>query len=262
MKIESSTANTTLPAIRKVKTLAPLEWLALAWQSLSATRFIGMIYGAIFVTMGFTIVIVYATQWQLTMGLIAGFLLVGPFLATGIYDISRQQEANDRVSLLQTFFCWRRNPGAIALFAVILTFCMIVWARVSVIVFALTSNISFPSLKGVVGAIFSLNNFPFILLWTAVGLVFATIVFAISVVSIPMLLDRSTDTISAVLTSVRVLILNPKAMMLWAFLIATIIGLSLLAGLLGLLVTAPLIGHATWHAYRAMVSHEYDQSPN
>lgn len=77
--------------------------------------------------------------------------------------------------------------------------------------------------------------------------------FAISVVSIPMLLDRGTDTVSAVATSVRVLAANPLAMFVWACLIAAIIGISLLTGFFALLVTAPLIGHATWHAYRATV---------
>lgn len=253
MNNENPTKATSLPKIRPVGPTAPFKWLSLGWQSLSQTGFAGTVYGALFVVMGYAIVTVYATRWQLTMGLTAGFLLIAPFLATGIYDLSRQQENGKNVSLIKSFYCWNRNPGAIAFFAVILTFCMIVWARVSIIVFALTSNISFPSLQGVISSIFSFNNLPFILLWGFIGSLFATLVFAISAVSMPMLLDRRSDTVSAIVTSVRALLTNPKAMFVWAFIIAVFIGVSLMAGLIGLLITAPLIGHATWHAYRAIV---------
>lgn len=245
-----------LPGVRRVANNAALDWLKLAWSDLVATRFAGVLYGAIFVAMGFAIATVYATRWQLTMGLMGGFMLVGPFLATGIYELSRRRERGESVGLLASLTCWRRNPSAIGFFAVILVFCMIVWARVSLIVFALSSNTSFPTLQGIVGSIFSLENLPFIGLWTAVGCVFATLVFAVSVVSIPMLLDRGGDAVSAVFTSVRVLAANPVAMLVWAALIALIIGLSLLTGFFALLITAPLIGHATWHAYRATVDPE------
>ena len=253
MDRENLTKATNLPKIRTVGPTAPFEWLSLGWESLSKTGFAGTIYGALFIFMGYAIITVYATYWQLTMGLTAGFLLIGPFLATGIYDLSRQLENGDKVSLLKSFYCWNRNPGAIAFFAVILTFCMIVWARVSIIIFALTSNISFPSLQGVISSIFSFSNLPFILLWGLIGSLFAILVFAISAVSMPMLLDRRSDTVSAIVTSVRALLTNPKAMFVWALIIAAFIGMSLIAGLIGLLITAPLIGHATWHAYRAIV---------
>lgn len=245
-----------LPDIRTVPTDAPFGWLKLAWSDLVNTRFAGALYGALFVAMGFAITTVYATRWQLTMGLIGGFMLVGPFLATGIYELSRRRERGESVGLLSSLTCWSRNPGAIGFFAVILVFCMIVWARVSLIVFALSSNTSFPTLQGIVGSIFSFGNLSFMGLWMAVGAVFATLVFAVSVVSIPMLLDRGGDTLSAVFTSARVLADNPVPMLVWAGLIAVIIGASLLTGFYALLITAPLVGHATWHAYRATVEPE------
>jgi len=135
---------------------------------------------------------------------------------------------------------------------------MIVWARVSLILFALTSNTSFPTIQGILQQIFSFGNPQFLLLWGGVGFLFASVVFAIGVISAPMMLDRSADTLASVFSSVRSVHANLKAMYLWAAIIVIVIGLSLLAGFIPLLVTAPIIGHATWHAYRDLVEPESD----
>ena len=244
------------PAARQVGMDAPLRWLALGWQDMRATRFRGVYYGLTFVLMGFAVSAIYATRWQLTMGLVAGFFLMGPFICTGIYELSRQRERGERIDLAASMFCWTRNPGAIAFFAAILTFAMIVWARVSVVLFALFASAEFPTLKGVLAHIFSLENPEFLFVWLGAGFVFASIVFAISVVSVPLLLDRNTDTMMAIFASVRALFVNAGPLYLWAFLIVAIIGASLLSGFLPLLLTAPLIGHATWHAYRDLLQRD------
>lgn len=245
-----------VPVINSLSADAPLSWLKRGWADMVATRFQGCFYGLVFVLMGYAITWVYATKWQLTMGLIGGFFLMGPFLCTGIYDLSRQREQSGSASLLKSLTCWTRNLSSLAFFAIILTFAMIVWARVSLILFALSSNTSFPTVQGVLSQIFSLNNPQFLLLWAGVGFIFASIVFAVGVVSAPMMLDRRSDTLMAVFSSVRSLHANPKALYVWAVIVVVIIGLSLLAGFLPLLVTAPLIGHATWHAYRDLVAVE------
>jgi len=242
------------PALQRVMPGAAFDWLAAGWRDLVATRFAGIVYGVVFAAMGIAISIVYATYWQLTMGLIGGFFLLGPFVATGLYELSRRREAGESIGLVSSLTCWRRNPGSIALFAVILAFVMIVWARVSVILFALSSNTSFPTVQDMLWLIVSLDNLPFLGLWAAVGALFATLVFAISVVAVPMMLDRDSDTLTAVFTSVRALIANPLPMLVWASVIVAVIGLSLLAGFLPLVLTGPLVGHATWHAYRATVA--------
>ncbi|MEM6988369.1 MAG: DUF2189 domain-containing protein, partial [Pseudomonadota bacterium] len=200
----------------------------------------------------------YATKWQLTMGLISGFFLLGPFICTGLYELSRQRAAGDKPNLIDSFFAWRRNLGSIAFFAVILTFAMTVWVRVSVVIFALTSTTSFPSIQGVVFAIFSAENVTFLLVWAAAGLVFSSVIFAISVVSIPMLLERNADTMIAIFSSARALLANPGTLLVWAALIVAIIGVSFALGFWPLIVTAPLLGHATWHAYTALIAPEAD----
>jgi uncharacterized membrane protein len=241
------------PIAARVALRAPLTWLALGWQDLRATRFRGLFYGLVFALMGAAIDTVYRTQWQLTMGLTAGFFLVGPFVCTGLYELSRQRERGEPVSLAKSLLCWRRNLGAIAFFAAILTFAMIVWARVSVVLFALASTTAFPTVRDMLGQIVSLQNIEFLALWTAVGFVFASLVFAISLVSVPLMLDRRIDTMMAIFSSARALAANPAPAYLWAATIVAIIGASLVLWLGLLVVTAPLVGHATWHAYRALV---------
>ena len=251
-----------LPVIRKVPNDAPIQWLKKGWSDFVNTRFQGAFYGLVFVLMGYAIAWVYATKWQLTMGLIGGFFLMGPFLCSGIYDLSRQYEREGKASLIKSLTCWLRNPGSLAFFAIILTFAMIVWARVSLILFALTSNTSFPTVQGVLQQIFSLQNPQFLLIWGGVGFVFASIVFAIGVIAAPMMLDRASDTLASVFSSVRSVHANPKAMYVWAALIVVVIGLSLAAGFIPLLITAPIIGHATWHAYRDLMEAQPDTHPD
>ncbi|MBW7924159.1 MAG: DUF2189 domain-containing protein [Burkholderiaceae bacterium] len=237
----------------RLPALAPLAWLAAGWDDFRSTGYRAAFYGLVFAAMGWAIGFVYETQWQLTMGLTAGFLLLGPFVCAGIYKLSRQRERGEPADLVRSLSCWRRAPGPIGFFAAMLTFLMIVWARVSVVLFALSSNTEFPTMRGVLGQIASASNFEFLALWSAVGFVFASLVFAISIVSVPMMLDRGSDTMVAVFTSARALAENPAAAYVWAASIVLLIGASLVLWLGLLVVTAPLVGHATWHAYRALV---------
>lgn len=247
-----------LPGINRISPSAPLDWLKRGWGDLVATRFVGLFYGAAFVAMGYAITWIYATRWQLTMGLIGGFFLMGPFVCTGLYELSRQRDRGQPISLFASLFCWRRNLGSIALFAVALTFLMIVWARVSVILFALASTTDFPTLQGVLKAIFSPDNAGFLLPWMGVGFVFASLVFAVGVIAVPLMLDRDIDAPWAMFTSARCLLSNPRPLYFWASLVVLIIGTSLALGFVPLLVTAPLVGHATWHAYRDLVTRPAD----
>jgi len=106
IKREDVEPPVALPTIRKVPTDAPIQWLKLGWKDFVSTRFKGAFYGLVFVLMGYAIAWVYATKWQLTMGLIGGFFLMGPFLCLGLYDLSRQYERTGKASLLSSITCW------------------------------------------------------------------------------------------------------------------------------------------------------------
>ncbi|HLT25255.1 MAG TPA: DUF2189 domain-containing protein [Zeimonas sp.] len=247
-------AATAAAETRPLSPLAPATWLIRGWHDFRATGYRAAFYGLLFACMGWAVRFVYETQWQLTMGLTAGFFLLGPFVCVGIHELSRQLERGERPSLARSLVCWRRAPGSIAFFAAMLTFLMIVWARVSVVLFALSSTTEFPTMRGMLAQIASPQNLEFLALWSAVGFVFASLVFAISVVSMPMILDRGSDTMTAVFTSARTLVAHPGAAYVWAATIVVLIGASLVLWLGLLVVTAPLVGHATWHAYRAFVT--------
>jgi uncharacterized membrane protein len=247
-----------IPNIRTIGYAAPFRWLARGAEDMFATRFRGSFYGFLFGVMGLLIATVYETQWQLTMGMAAGFFLIGPFVCCGIYWLSRQRARGETPSLTESLTCWKASPASIGFFAAILTFLMVIWARVSVVIFALFSTASFPTLQGMVQQIFSLSNLPFVIAWFGVGFVFASLAFGISVVAVPLMLDRKTDTMMALFGSVRALWINAGPLYVWAALIVLLIGSSLMLWFIPLVITAPLVGHATWHAYRALV---VDASP-
>ncbi|MGA1063403.1 MAG: DUF2189 domain-containing protein [Burkholderiaceae bacterium] len=230
------------------------QWLAQGWKDFMQTGMRGTYYGACFAVMGFAIVMVYGTLWQATMGLTAGFFLMGPFICTGIYELSRQRERGEPLSLIKSWTAWFRNWKSIAFFAAMLTFFMVVWARVSVVLFALFAAHDYPTLQSMLSQIVSERNLEFLLVWMGVGFVFASLVFAVSVVSVPLLLDRGTDTLEAVFASARALWANPMACLVWGLLIVALIGISLFLFMPLLVITAPWVGHATWRAYKGLVA--------
>jgi uncharacterized membrane protein len=135
----------------------------------------------------------------------------------------------------------------------------LLWGRASLIVFAVFFNTGMPSTSGVMEAVFNPQNWEFVAAYAIVGGAFATLVFSISAVSIPMILDRDTDAISAAITSLEVMFHNTFVMLLWGALITGLIGLSLaMPWGVGLLITGPLLGHGTWYAYRGAVSWPQD----
>ncbi len=241
------------PIHKHVPVFSAFTWLREGLADMRATRYLGAFYGLVFTSIGFVIALVYATFWKASMGLTAGFLLVGPIICTGIYELSRQLQQGEPVSLGQSTRAWMRNWKSLGFFAVILTFLLIVWARVSVVLFALFATHDYPDMHSMITQIVSLRNIEFIMVWLGVGSVFAMLAFAGSVVSVPMLLDRSVDTMEAIFTSAQALWENLAACLVWAMLVVILIGSALVFFKPLLIVLAPWVGHASWKAYQALV---------
>ena len=155
------------------------RWLGQGWNDFMCSGMRAAYYGAFFALMGYAIGYIYGSFWQATMGVTAGFFLMGPFICCGVYDLSRQRDRGEPQSLVKSWFSWTRNWKSIAFFAAMLTFFMVVWARVSVVLFALFASHDYPSLQSMLGQIVSVQNLGFLLVWAGVGFVFASIVFAI-----------------------------------------------------------------------------------
>jgi len=136
-------------------------------------------------------------------------LLAAPFLATGLYALSRDREAGRKPRLVPSLTAWRENMGGLGIYVLVITVIFLVWARASLVTFALFSTGRDADLKGFLAKAFSLGNIEFVLVYFAAGSVFATLVFAVSVVSVPMMLDRGNDAVSAAILSVQVLAKEP-----------------------------------------------------
>jgi uncharacterized membrane protein len=237
--------------ILNLPTLASLQWLQRGWQDLYAQPAISLFYGVAFWGMATVLGMVFRNSPEYTMTLVSGCLLVGPFLALGLYEVSRRREAGQTPSFIRSVTCWKHHLRSMGLLVGVLIVLELLWGRASLVVIALFFNSGMPSTVGVMQSITNPENLEFLIAYMAVGGVFASLVFAISVVSIPMILDRDTDAISAAITSIAVVLENTGAMVVWGAVIVALIGASLMLPWgVGLLLTGPLLGHASWHAYR------------
>ncbi len=203
--------------------------------------------------MGWFIAFTFRNAYEYVSALVTGFFLVGPFLAIGLYDLSRRRERGLPVRLVPTLTAWAPNVGAIGMFTLVLVIILLVWARASLIVFALFYTGPMPTVAGFLQRMLSPDNAEFLLAYACVGGFFAVLVFAISVVSVPMMLDRDTDGVVAVLTSLKAFGANVPAMAVWGAIIVALTSVGFALAFIGLVVIVPVIGHATWHAYRALV---------
>ncbi|WP_236650982.1 DUF2189 domain-containing protein [Aquabacterium fontiphilum] len=239
----------------------PFRWLALGWQDFSRTPGIGLFYGVCFVVMGWLLLAVFNYAPEYTLALSAGFLLMGPFLCLGLYQVSRSLSQGRQPRLLSSLTAWRFSSGQLAIFAAVLLVLEMLWGRAAMIVFAVSFS-GVPDFSLPLAELMTEEYLVFFTAYLAVGAVFAGLIYAISVISMPMIMDRAVDAISAGLASMRLVTTQPGIMLLWGALITLLVGLAMLPGFLGLLVAAPVLGHASWHAYVAATKRPADAQDN
>lgn len=231
-------------------------WLAAAWHDLCAAPAVSLAYGLLFAIAGLAISVGVwlADVLYLALPLTAGFLLLGPILAVGLYEVSRRLHAGESVTLGTAFLAWKRNASQIALMGLVLMLFFLAWIRIATLIFALFFSQNPPDPNQLFEKVFFLvESLPFLAVGCIVGAILSALVFAISAVSIPMLLDRDTNVITAVATSVAAVKHNAPTMLVWAGLIVLFATAGLVTFYLGLIIALPLVGHATWHAYRDMI---------
>ena len=251
-KGDTATPGNAAPALNTLRWSDPLRWLALGWRDFIRAPGIGVFYGLVFMVMGWALLKVYEHAPAYTLALSAGFLLMGPFLCLGLYRVSQRLEAGQKPDLGDSLLAWDTRTGQLAIFGFVLLVLEMLWGRATLVLFAVSFD-GMPDFKGSLLALLDPENIGFITAWAAVGALFAGLIFAVSVISIPMILDRQTDAITAGLTSLRLVLTQTGVMLWWGALIAFITVLALLPWFAGLLVAGPVIGHATWHAYRSAV---------
>ncbi len=231
----------------------PFHWLAKGWRDLMAAKGVAVFYGVCFWLMALVLGAVFRNKPEYAMSIASGCLLVGPFLAMGLYEASRRLGLGLAPELGESMTCWDKHIRSMGMLVLVLIVLELLWGRASLVVFAVFFNTGMPSTTGVMQAIFSLQNWEFLAVYLLVGGFFAALVFAISVVSIPMILDRDTDAISAAITSLQVVFGNVLVMLLWGLLVSALVAAALVPYGAGLLLIGPWLGHASWHAYKGAV---------
>lgn len=258
MSIDVTPAPPHAPSpIRLVATDRPWTWLAAGWRDLMAAPHVGFTYGAALTACGWALVLllIWAGALWAILPATAGFFLVAPLLAAGLYEASRRRERGEAVTLAVCVRGFTRNASQLALMGVVLLLLHLFWVRVAALIFGLFFGLGFsPPLEQLPLAMLRSDALlPFLVVGTGVGAAFAAVAFAVSAVSIPMLVDRDVTAIEAVLVSLRAVAANPSAMAFWAGLIVVFTAMALVPFFLGLAFVLPLVGHATWHAYRDLV---------
>lgn len=231
---------------RQLESSAPIRWLKLGWQDFKRAPRQSLTYGFVMMVISFIVsfVALEVGNFYSILILVSGFLLLGPVIAIGLYSISCQLQEGKTPILGYCLREGQRHFGNIGVFVLMLMVVFLIWARAASMI-----HVFYPMQHGA-----SLESFAiFLSIGSSVGAFFSFIIFTASAFSLPMIMDRKVDTVTAVVTSVNAVLRNKKAMLLWAFLIFLSVVLSVVTAFVGLLVFLPLIGHATWHAYQETI---------
>ncbi len=244
-------------ALSEVAFDAPWGWLAAGWRDFWAAPVVSFSYGVLFAGLAaFLSVGLIRCGWEsLILPLSGGFLLIGPVLAAALYETSRRLETGEDVGLADVTRAALGKAGAISFFGAMLGFIYVVWLQLAFLLFMLflgTSQLP-PAQDFVPTLLFTPAGLGLLVTGTFIGAALALLVFAISVVSVPLLMMQKVDAVTAVATSVSAVRNNLRPMLLWAGLIAGFMSLGLASLFVGLVLIFPLLGYATWHAFRGVV---------
>lgn len=250
-------SGTVLSEVRAVRPDAPWAWLAAGWRDLWAVPQVSLAYGLLFAAVSgiLTWTLFRLDMQYMLMPLAAGFMLVGPMLAVGLYETSRRLAAGEQTGLGHALFVKTRAPAQLAFLGALLMLMLLAWIRIAQLIYALFFGLSgFPGFEESVQLVFfHPEGLGMLAIGSAVGGVIAAGVFAVSAFAVPMLMARDVDAISAMIASVSAMRANIWPMLVWAWLIVVLTGVGIVTLYVGLIVTFPLLGHATWHAYRHVI---------
>ncbi len=244
--------------IRRIDLDRPWAWLAKGWQDMRRNPGVSLAYGIVAAVTSYvlTLGLIWADMLYLLLPLAGGFLLVGPILTVGLYEISRRAEEGLPTSLGEAIGAVARNGLQIALMGLALLLLWFFWVRTAALLFFLYFGLEPPSLENlIVNTFLTADSLPFLVLGTVIGAGFAFVAYSISVISVPLLLDQpEASVVEAIAASVRAVQTNFMPLLLWGMLIVVFIAFGLVTLYLGLVITLPLVGHASWHAYRDLVT--------
>ena len=231
----------------------PFVWLHRGWEDLSHNPAASLAYGVLVSALGAVMLGLWRHPFFIAAS-ISGFLLVGPLLTTGLCELSRLRASGEGADFETSLSALTRNRESLLRFAAGLLIISLAWFALSTAMLSLALGSAVPSVHGSMWgeAIKQLTGAQAIS-YLVIGGILACVVFARSVVSVPLIIDRNESAATAIRTSLRATLTDLPAMVVWAALIALLVGFGFATFLIGMIVVFPLLGHATWHAYADLV---------
>jgi uncharacterized membrane protein len=253
-----------LPNVRTISAMRPFFWLGLAWHDMLRAGWISFAHGVALSTGGVVIALVAYNRFWLLAGALSGFMVIAPVLATSLYALSRALERNERADasvVLKTWLNWQQSHinkfgndyWCMVQFGSLLALAATGWVLTSAALITLLAPVPIQTPLDFVHHVVLAQNSWLFELWLAMGAMMAAPMFASSAIAMPLLLDRRVSLMQAVLTSWRTVLENPIPMGVWASIIMVLTMLGFGTFFLGLIPIIPLLGHASWHAFRDLV---------
>ncbi|MEZ5937395.1 MAG: DUF2189 domain-containing protein [Hyphomonadaceae bacterium] len=241
---------------RHLPASAAFGWLAAGWRDFWVNPLASLLYGLLVAALSSGVVWgLFALRLDyILFPALAGFLVVGPLLAIGLYEKSRRIAAGEPVRFFRMLFVAPRSGYQVIFAGVLLSLLMLLWMRAAVIIYALFFGVRpFPGLDHIAQMLLTTpTGWAMLVVGAAVGGLFAAFAFAISAFAIPMMLDTRTDALTAMGTSMARVWANRPVMIAWGAIVCVLTALSVASGFIGLVIIFPVLGHGVWHAYRAL----------
>ena len=240
------------PPIRTADPERVFFWLRQGWDDLRAAGGPSLLHGLLVVVLSMAILTMTLLRWELVMIAASCFVFIGPFLATGLYAISKILGSGGRPSVTDAVNGWLHASKCLFRFGLLLVIASVVWVAFSLSMFYFFVNVRITDPADFLRYVLTQHDGLF-LLWNILGGLYAALAFSVTVVTMPLLVDRDVNLWLAIRTSVRAVGENPVTMLWWAMAIMVLTGVSFASAMLGFFVLYPLMGHASWHVYREIV---------
>jgi len=258
--MSSSTTQAPLAAtnqaaygIERVFLAAPFGWIRGGIADFRRVPLLSLLYGVLFAALcGGVYLLVRSVPW-FALAYVTGLVVVGPFLASGLYTASRELERGAVPTITGSLRLLSQRGTYLALFSLLLALLMAAWIRFSALLFAIKFNTLSPSIQAYRDMLGSSDGWIVLSFFVGIGFLLAALVFVVSAVAIPLILDRDADLVAAVATSARAVRRNPGVMAIWATTIVALTAIGIATAFVGMVVIFPVLGYATWHSYRALV---------
>lgn len=255
MEMSYTSSTVRRDEIVSVEPTAAFRWLRKGFDDFSRVPGLSLLYGGLFAALCGTVYVLAMNAPWYALAYLTGLVMIGPFLAAGLYVASRDMASGNSASISGSFRLLQKRSTYLALFSLLLSLVMAAWVRFSALLFAIQLNTlnPDPSMQTFTGLFSTPDGLATLAFFVGIGLLLVSVVFVISAVAVPMIIDRDADFISAMQTSAKAVAKNPLAMLVWAIIIVALTAIGIATAFVGLAVIFPILGYATWHSYRELV---------